>query len=172
MADPTNKQEVLAEIERSHQDMVRLLAALSDEDKTAPILPDGWSVKDSLAHLVEWEKMTLDWLARSLEGEPVKRFIPGFEYEIEAQREAVMDALNRHLFEQNRDRALDDVLREFRAAHRVMLEFVAQMDERDLFDPNRFAWRNGSPAVEMIGGNTYWHYDEHREWILQARAGG
>jgi hypothetical protein len=170
MNQPTTKQELLNEMERSHQDLVRVLASMSDEEKVAPILQDGWSVKDSLAHLVAWEKMTMDWLTRSLRGEHVKRFVEGFQYDTEEQREPVMQALNQHLFEQNKDRALADVMRDFRATHRAILQFVAQMDERDIFDPNRFAWRNGSPALDMIGGNTYDHYAEHQGWILEWRA--
>jgi len=49
-----------------------------------------------------------------------------------------------------------------------MFDFVAQMNENDIFDPQRFAWRNGSPAFDMLAGNTYEHYDEHRQWILEA----
>ncbi len=170
MNEPTTKPELLNEIERAHQDMVRVLASMSDEEKVAPILQDSWSVKDSLAHIVAWEKMAMDWMTRSLEGEQVKRFIEGFQYDTEAEREPVMHALNRHLYEQNKNRALHEVMGEFRATHRAMLEFVAQVDERDLFDPNRFAWRNGSPASDMIGGNTYAHYAEHQGWILEWRA--
>lgn len=172
MNGPTTKQELLNEIERAHQDLVRVLASMSDEEKTAPILQDGWSVKDSLAHLVAWEKMTMEWLARSFLGEHVKRFIDGFQYDTEEQREPVMQALNQHLFEQNKDRALDDLMRDFRTTHRAMLDFVTQMDERDIFDPNRFAWRQGSPAFDMIAGNTYDHYAEHQGWILEWRARG
>lgn len=168
MSTPTTKQALLHEIERAHQDMVRLLAALRAEEKTAPILEEGWSVKDSLAHLVDWEKMTLDWLTRSLRGEHVKRFREGFLYDDETEREAVMEKLNAHLFTQNKNRALDDVMQDFRATHRAILDFVAQMNENDIFDPQRFAWRNGSPAFDLIAGNTFEHYDEHREWIFQA----
>lgn len=163
-----NKQTLLNEIERAHQDMTRWLAALSDDEKTAPILNEGWSVKDSLAHLIDWEKMTLDWLARSLHGEEVKRFVEGFQYNTEAEREAVMEKLNTHLYEQNKNRPLQEVMQDFRATHRAMFDFVAQMNENDIFDPQRFAWRNGSPAFDMLAGNTYEHYDEHRQWILKA----
>lgn len=172
MTEPTNKTELRNEIERAHQDLVRVLASMGDEEKVAPLLQDGWSVKDSLAHLVAWEKMTMDWLARSLQGEDVKRFIPGYIYETPAEQEPVMQALNTHLFEQNRSRALDEVMRDFRAAHRAILDFVSKMDERDIFDPNRFAWRQGSPAFDLIAGNTFEHYAEHQGWILEWRARG
>lgn len=170
MNEPKTKRELLDAMEQSHQDMVRLLASMSDAEKVAPILQGGWSAKDSLAHLVAWEKMTVDWMTRSLQGEHVKRFIPGFEYDTDEQHVPVMERLNQHLYEQNKERPLDEVMKDFRATHRVIFDFVAQLDERDIFDPDRFAWRKGSPAADMIGGNTYDHYAEHQGWIMEWRA--
>lgn len=170
MTQPTNKTELLAEIERAHQDMVRYLASLTDAEKTAPILDEGWSIKDSLSHLVAWEKLTVDWLERSLQGEHVRRYVPGFIYNSPEEHEPVMLALNQHLYEQTRERALADVVQDFRAAHRAIYDFVTQMEERDIFDPDRFPGREGSPARDMIAGNTYGHYDEHLGWIQISRA--
>ncbi len=170
MTGPTNKQELLERMEVAHQDLVRVLASMNDNEKTAPILQDGWSVKDSLAHIVAWEKMTMDWLARSLQGEEVRRFVPGFIYNSPDEQEPVMQALNQRLFEENKLRPLDEVMRDFRATHRQISEFVGDMSDADIFDPNRFAWRNGSPALDMIAGNTFEHYAEHQEWILESRA--
>ena len=167
MNQPTTKQELLDQAERAHQDMMRFLAALSDEEKTAPILDEGWSIKDSLAHLIVWEKMTMDWIGRSARGEEVKRFIPGFIYETDDQRVPVMEKLNEHLYEESKRRPLDDVMQDFRATHRVMLNFIESLDERDIFDPDRFAWRKGSPAFDALAGNTYEHYDEHKGWMAQ-----
>lgn len=170
MTQPTSKTELLAEIERAHQDMVRYLASLTDEDKVAPILDEGWSIKDSLAHLVAWENLTVDWLERSLQGEQVRRQIPGFVYPADADPESVMQAENQYMYEQSRERPLADVVKDFRSAHRAIYDFVAQMEERDIFDPNRFPSRNGSPALNLIAGDTYEHYDEHLGWIQASRA--
>lgn len=168
MPQITTKQELLDEMERAHQDMVRWLAARDRADKIAPVLDAGWSVKDALAHLTDWEKITIQTLTRALQGEPVKRFIPGFEYDTPDQLEPVMNALNEHLYTQSKERTLDDVMGDFRATHRAMSEFIAGLSESDIFDPGRFAWRNGAPVYHMLAGNTFEHYDEHLGWIQRA----
>ena len=168
MSEPTNKTELLEKIESAHQDMMRLLAAMSEEQLTAPNLDGGWSAKDALSHIIAWEMMAMDWLARSVRGEHVKRFIPGFQYDTEAEREATMEKLNTHLFERDKNRALADVMQDFRAAHKAFYDLVAQTSDADIFDPNRFAWRNGSPAFDMIAANTYEHYREHGDAIWSA----
>ena len=168
MSQPTTKTELLAEIESAHQDMMRLLAAMSDGELTAPTLDGGWSPKDALAHVIAWEKMAMDWLARSVQGEHVQRFIPGFLYDTEAEREPTMELLNTFLFERDKERTVADVLQDFRATHKAFFELVAQTDEQDIFDPHRFAWRNGSPALDMILANTVEHYQEPGAAILEA----
>jgi hypothetical protein len=169
MNEPTNKSELLRMIRTAHADMQNYLASLTPEQRVAPVLDQGWSVKDSLAHISAWENMTIGWLEASLRGEDVKRFTPDFvQGDDPEQGMAVMNALNHHLFEQNKNRAWDDVLAEFNTAHENLYRVVERMSEDALFNPTRFAWRNGSPAVDMIVGNTYEHYQEHVEWIRRA----
>lgn len=168
METPKNKTEVLDAMRAAHAEMLRYLATLTPEQRVAPVLDDGWSVKDSLAHLSAWESMTVAWLEASLRGEEVKRYTPEFLERDDDESNAVMNALNNHLFEQNKNRSWEDVLAEFNAAHENLYRVVERMSEDDIFNPTRFAWRQGSPALDMIAGNTYAHYPEHMEWMRRA----
>jgi len=163
MSEPQNKAELLGAIRAEHQHMEELLSTLTPEQLTAPVFDAGWSVKDHLAHLMAWEKLMLGWIAASLRGEPVVRFAPGFETAESAPE--VMDALNNHLYEQNRSRTLDDVLADFRQTHEQVLTQLSQLTEQDIFEPGRFPWRQGASLYGNIEGNTTGHYYEHREWI-------
>ena len=78
MTTVSNKRELLAEAQAAHARMEALLATLSPAELSATILDEGWSIKDSLAHLVAWEKMMLGWLESLRRGEPVVRFAPGY----------------------------------------------------------------------------------------------
>ena len=168
MSEYTNKTELLEAIASTHQDMMRLLAAMSEQELSAPTLDGGWSPKDALAHIIAWEKMAMDWLTRSVQGEHVKRFISGFLYDTEAEREPTMERLNTFLFERDKNRTAADVLQDLRTTHKAFYDLVAQTNEKDIFDPHRFAWRNGSPAYDMILANTVEHYREHGDAIWQA----
>ncbi len=44
----------------------------------AGVTRGGWSVKDILAHIVEWQQMNLDWYATGLRGEKPAMPAPGF----------------------------------------------------------------------------------------------
>lgn len=165
MDEPKSKAQVLDAIRTAHADMMRLVAGLSESERTAPVLEDGWSVKDYLAHIAAWEKMTIGWIEASLRGEHVVRYAPGYTYSNDEEAERAMNRLNDHIREENRDRAWEDVLADFRATHPRILQTVETLSEEDMFDPDRFAWRQGTPLIGLINGNTYGHYQEHMDWM-------
>lgn len=164
MSYPTTKQELLHRIRERHADMEQLLASLSADQMTAPVLAAGWSVKDSLAHLAAWETRMLDWIGNFQHGEPVLRWAPGFEIEGE-NGEQQMNRFNAYLFERNKTRELRDVLDEFRATFTRIVETIEALNDAEIFDENHIPARNGAPLLDLIIGDTYEHYDEHLGWI-------
>ena len=165
MAIVTNKSELLEQVKAAHARMEKLVSALSPAELSAPVLDEGWSIKDSLAHLVAWEKMMMGWMESMLRGEPVVRFAPGF-IESSTSGEEVMQALNEKLYQKDRARTLADVLTDFRRTHEQVLATLNRMSEADIFEPRDFASRKSVRLLDgVIGGNTYAHYDEHLDWI-------
>lgn len=70
---PSTKQELPHRIRERHAEMEELLSSLSPAQMTAPVLDDGWSVKDSRAHLAAW--------ASNMLGSPLLDLIIGDTYE-------------------------------------------------------------------------------------------
>ncbi len=129
-----------------------------------PGVESNWSVKDILAHIMAWEKRMVQWLEESLRGEVPERPAPGMSWDD-------LDRLNEQIYRENRDRALDEVLADFRQSHEESLRVVEAIAEEDLIEPERFEWREGDPIWHMVAGNTWWHYKEHRETISNWLAG-
>ncbi|QQS45146.1 MAG: ClbS/DfsB family four-helix bundle protein [Acidobacteriota bacterium] len=64
------KKELLEEIRIERTALNNTLATLSRRQMTQPgVTQGGWSVKDILAHLVEWQQMNLLWYEAGLRGE-------------------------------------------------------------------------------------------------------
>ena len=75
------KKELLCEIQRERNALDDTLALLSPGQMTkAGVTRGGWSAKDVLAHLVEWQQMNLDWYAAGVREEkpamPARGFSP------------------------------------------------------------------------------------------------
>jgi hypothetical protein len=114
-----------------------------------------------LAHIASWHHRLLTLLHAAIRNEEPTISGPDSVEE--------MDALNAQFYRENKSRPLDEVLTEFRATHQQIRDIIQAMHEEELISPQRFAWTQGSPLWQLVAGDTYEHYQEHRaqiqEWL-------
>ena len=155
MPKPINKQQLLDEAQKKYEALERQFASLTPEEMVRPEVIGTWSIKDILAHLLEWQRMLMDWYEAELRGETPAVPAEGYNW-------SQLPALNQAIYERRRDTALDDVRSQLDASHKHMLEVVASLSEEELFTPGRYAW---------IGINTLASYvdscaGDHYRWAL------
>ena len=151
MPRPTSKTDLLAAIEKERGALEAYLETLAPEQMTAPGIMGEWSVKDVLAHLIEWEQMVLSWHAAGLRGEIPELPAPGFKWN-------QTPALNQQIFEKHRDRPLDDVLAQFQASHQEILGVIQGLSNDDLFTAGRFTWTKKNTLGTYFVSATSSHY--------------
>ncbi len=157
-----NKFELLGEITKANEEMELYLATLSPADMDDPGPGGDWSVKDTLAHITAWMTLVTGWLEKSINGEPVTRYVPGYELTgEEAEDEAVMNRLNDHIFETHKDKPATEIVEMYRQACEGLTAVVATMVEPDLLEPGRLAWFPEQPVWLNIAGNSFWHIRDH-----------
>ncbi len=111
-----------------------------------------WSVKDLIAHLTWWETYTMARVTLLLAGEEV---LPLGEF----------DGINVLIHSQVKDLPLDEVIHAFEANLLRLEAHIALMTEEQLNDAVGFKSHGRSPLV-MLGGNTFGHYSEHQQNLL------
>ncbi len=157
-----NKKTILDSIHVERRRLVENLALLSEEELVQPGVVGEWSVKDLLAHLVDWEQRFLGWYRAGLRGQVPETPAPGLTW-------GQLHVLNRQIFERNRHRPLDDVMAEFHASYHETLETVEAIPGPDIFAPGRFAWTGRESLATYILANTASHYrwakTQLRKWI-------
>jgi hypothetical protein len=163
--EPMTKQEVLDLIQDEWHLLEAALGKLTPTRMLAPGLEGERSVKDILAHITAWERLMLQWLKETYAGVTPERPAPGMTWDD-------LDRLNEQIYVANKDRELAAVLAELENAYSQSVQAIQEMPEEDLFDGNRFAWREGDPIWHMVAANTWWHYQEHREQIEAWLGGG
>lgn len=163
MESPVSKAEILRLITSERRALEDLLTAIGDEQMLASGMESGWSVKDVLAHIASWETNMVRWIDMTLRGERPDRPAPGENWDD-------LDAYNAELYEAHKNLGLEEVQTRFAQSHRAGLDALTRLSEEDLFDPDRFAWRNGQALWMMVAGNTWLHYAEHAASIREWRA--
>jgi uncharacterized protein (TIGR03083 family) len=163
MAEQTvqTKDDLLYHLSADRQQLEQAINGLSEEELTRPG-PEGWSVKDHLAHIIVWERSGLALMA----GEDRAAAV-GIDRDFYENGET--DAQNEILYQQHKDRSLDDVLAEFREVRAKTIEAVSQLSDEELHQPYSHFQpsdpSNQTPAIEVIIGNSTEHDLEHLEWI-------
>jgi hypothetical protein len=151
MAQQMSKDKLLDLIRVERRRLEDFLAELSQEDMVQSGVIGEWSVKDVLAHLVDWEQRCLNWIGVSFRGEAPETPAPGMTWKD-------VDILNQQIFAKHRNRTLEAVLEEFHSSYQAILKTVEGISEEDLTNPHRFGWRAGNPLWKLIASNTNNHY--------------
>lgn len=126
MGKRLHKDALLSEIERERAALDETLTLLTARDMTrAGVTRGGWSVKDILAHLVEWQRMNLDWYAAGLRGERPTIPAPGYTL-----RE--LPRFNAMIHRKHHRRPLKAVLRDYRSYHRRVVQLIQALPDADL----------------------------------------
>jgi hypothetical protein len=170
MGKRLGKKELLTAIQAERSKLDETLALVSVPQMTeAGVTKGGWSVKDVLAHLVEWQQMSLSWYAAGLRGERPALPADGYSWRD-------LPRLNAAIYQKHRDRALKAVLRDYRASHERVVELITGLRESDLVEPGRFAWTGPSWTLsDYLRATTAAHYlwarTRIRRW-LRGQGGG
>jgi hypothetical protein len=147
------KKELLSEIDRERKALDETLAVLSKRDLTKPgVTRGGWSVKDVLAHLVEWQQMNLNWYAAGLRGENPAMPAPGYSL-----RE--LPRLNQMIYRKHHRRSLQAVLEDYRTYHERVVDLIESLPDADLVTLGRFSWTGPSWTLsDYLRASTAAHY--------------
>lgn len=163
------KAELMAHIERDWAALQTYLSGLTNAQLTQVQNPDGWTVKDHIAHLDAWERSMIAFLT----GQPRHT---GLGVAEDLYLTYDWDAINVVIFEQHRERPLTDVQAQFEQTHRQLLELLKPLGDDDLLKPYAYYLpdelkdEDGPPTINTVYGNTAYHYREHQGWIEEMLA--
>jgi hypothetical protein len=159
----TMKQHILAALRELFTRWEELLARLSEDQITTPLLPSHWSAKDGIAHLWAWQQRSIARVEGArLNREPeFPRWLPGLDPDVEANTEP----MNAWIYATCRERPWSEVHGHWREGFQRFLESAEAISERDLLDSGKYPWLKGLPLAYILLAS-YDHHQEHLEKLL------
>jgi len=158
------KQHILAALREEFNRWEELLAGMSEEQLTAPLLPSHWSIKDVIAHLRAWQQRSIARLdAALLDREPE---FPKWPTAIDPDSEESPDRVNAWIYETYRERPWSSVHQDWREGFLRVLELGEAISERDLLDAERYPWMRHYPLALVLLGTYEHHHLDHLEPFL------
>jgi hypothetical protein len=159
-----NRAVILERIQTERRRLEQNLVEVPAREMETPGVVGDWSVKDVLAHLVDWEQRFLGWYEAGRRGEWPAVPAPGIGWH-------ELDLLNRQIYERNRERDLEEILADFHASYAQVRATVEAMSQDEIFEPGRYDWLGENALVGPILANTANHYrwakGHIRAWRLQ-----
>jgi hypothetical protein len=145
------KVQLLEDARRERAALEKLLEKLSPEEMVQSATLGDWSLKDVLAHLIEWEQMVLGWIETGQSGKiPV---IPAVGYKWNQ-----LPALNQHIYEKYRDRPLAEILEQFHSSYQQVLASIQGLPEEILFTRGYYSWSGNNALAAYFHSCTAAHY--------------
>jgi DinB superfamily len=161
--EPRTAADLIDRVQTEWAALEYLVAGLSLPQLITPG-PQGWSVKDHLVHIAEWEAATGAVLARRPQHEGF-RLAPPLPADI--------DALNDLLFQRSRDVPIDEVQANGRRVHAEIIAALGRLTDADVRSTIAEYGANPTddrPLLQKMAGDTYLHYAEHVGWIKELLA--
>jgi uncharacterized damage-inducible protein DinB len=154
-----DKATFINTLKQSRAEWEALLALVDEERMLQPGAAGKWSVKDIIAH-VTWSEREMVPIMRT-------HVLVGSEL-----WELSDDERNEIVYQQNRDRPLQEILHEEQQAYADLLEAAQTLSDEDLNDPHRFKQMPEEWVPwQIIAGCSFKHYHDHmpsiREWLAQ-----
>jgi hypothetical protein len=154
--------EIVTLMERSWAALQAVIDGAEDDDLVRKTDAVGWSAKDHLAHLDTWANSVLVMIR---DGQPQWEVL-GIDPAL-LEEEADYDRQNQVLRQRTVDASLEDVRSALAATHAEFIRVLRGMSDEDIWRPsNDYVPGSGEfEIVHKVMGNTYMHYDDHREYI-------
>lgn len=136
----TSVETIIDRIQSIYIKIMHLYQDVTIGDLLAPTLPNGWSVKDTLAHFAAWDTRCAALLSEGRDSNAPLKASPDVE------------ALNDEFYKERRGWSWEEVETEFRTSHKDLLEAVRALPPERLKD---------TFVQDSIAEETWQHYEEH-----------
>jgi hypothetical protein len=154
-----NKQQVLDELRAEYERWEALLASLSEAQIIDPRLPAGLSLKDVVAHLWAWQQRTVARAEAALhDRQPA---YPQWPAHLDPHAEDDLEEINAWIYATNREKSWPRVYADWREGFQRLLAAAQDVDEKDMFEEERYAWLPGMTLAFILEASGEHHREEH-----------
>jgi hypothetical protein len=153
MSTPRDRvAKLLATLDAAWTDFQQSYAGLAADRLLQPGVSEGWSIRDTIAHVTWWEEEALKHLPLILAGGRPPRYSVTY---------GGIDAFNAQQTELRRDRSLTEIIAQAEDTHRRLVAYLQSVPPEQITAEPRFRRR--------LRLDTFGHYPLHTQQIIAWR---
>ena len=139
-----------------------LLSNLDENQIMLPLRPGEMSIKDTMAHLMTWQQLSIARLEAALHNREL--VLPAWPEELDPEPEGQPHEMNAWIYESHQGEPWAAV---YEAWHSGFLRFLSlgeAIPEADLVEAGKYSWLESYPLIAVLEGS-YGHHREHYEMV-------
>lgn len=166
MEDNVSKKQLLSLLNDEFNLWDERLANLSEEQIGASSLPNGWTVKDLMAHLMAWEQLTIARLeAARLNKEPMTpEWVKGVNLDLEETLK--LKHLNAQIDDLYKDESWEIIYQGWKTNFLNVLALAEETPETALLEKEKYPWLKGYSLMTNLTGVYEHHHEDHMPAFL------
>jgi hypothetical protein len=165
------KEQILRMLREELKRWRGILDGMSEEELTMAREDGGMPLKDEVAHLWAWQRITRERLEAAIANrEPDFSMFPA---ELAATlEEDDVERINAWIYETNRERAWEDVYDAWHKQFSRIIELAEAMPAKVLTDRGRYGWNRGYSIADTLRFSWEHHHEEHLGPLLARQDAG
>ncbi len=137
------RDEAITKLRAARKALQDAMSGLTQEDLARPNVVNKWSIKDLIAHLASWDEEELRVIqAFAMQNEP--------QYSYTISDRSDFAVWNNEQVELRRSRSLQEVIAEFDAARRDLIQAVEGVTDQVLMRPKMTSWNREYTGLELL----------------------
>jgi len=142
-------RDLIARTKIDRAEFANLWSGLSEAQMTQhPGPQEDWSVKDLIVHITWWENYMINRIGKIIAG-------------TDSPGNRSLDEMNAQILEENKDRALEDVLAEFTLNVERLEAFITGLTDEQINNADAVDY-GGKQLLKFLISDTFGHYGVHR----------
>ncbi len=158
MPRPKTKQELLEVSVKNFNKLNTLIDSFSEQDQRADF-PEGTmnrNIRDVIAHLHQWNLMTLGWYKVGLTGQKPDMPAKGYTWKM-------LPDLNRKIWDENRNLELEKARTLLNDSFEELQKVIQKHSDLELFEKKRYKWT----GTTSLGAYLVSAASSHYEWAFK-----
>ena len=157
-------EEFVEMLQEGNKELLDLIDGLEESQMEIPGVQGDRSIKQLLAHITNWNKHGIKWLASVYKGE--KPVMP-VKSDNMAEIRVEMAEQNADVDEKALNRPVKEVLEEYKEIIAVVIEHVKRLEKKHLDSAFDYPWSKDPVTGRIVVMWRYWHQQEHTKPIIE-----
>jgi hypothetical protein len=160
----SKNESILTYLEKELTEWESLLSNLNEYHLLQEPVYGTWTVKDVLAHLYEWQRVSISRLKAGIQNS-IPEFPDWFIRDPESEKER--DELNRLIYNKWENKSWNDVYGSWKNGFKELIELSKKINSDDLNDKEKFKWLDGYSLNDVLEHSYIHHHEDHLLPIIQ-----